>query len=681
MILLQTSPLSALFLCILSFSPAHRNTSTYDKMYYKELLISMLPWIMGDPIRVGFGHIQGPPATAKARNVPYLRGYARVLFIIDADPDYSAPFALALMAVTTFAGHMAGHRSGKSMRVVTLSWEKIHRITHELFSHWSQPIEFTITDMVFRQIPLIVPVGDHETSDEATDKYARSLNDPSTQLRLRFEEHHLPFATPREKSPLVPPWCEMKIVPYRMLRLTQHCRRPHMSSLPGGLQGAVQLFSVGHLMVSTSKTCSRQIFDLRTRQTVRVTVWASLSERHQQMSWVYRTVTPTLQATILSRPDFLDNSDNMPTRRMRITDDQVGGFLAALTEFVDWPESFAVLLQIIKRRFDQNLVMTDMHLRLTAQSLMNAEDTRLGMSLKLPHPQAFYQILQHLDYDHRLAYFLCQESSDPRVTMVKVELASFLTENTLGFVMIEPRPFTKEELATLSQGLNEARKGFSGQVARHGTTWAAIAMTRLASRVDGFQFKPESIRCGVFNGLMTLWPARMRDAEMMARSLRQVLTNNSIPVSEHHYDADGTQLGSLTVSQYNEICEHLLRAYAHQVAVIYSRDKDNTPQIRDLLSQQPLQANIEVQLIPCFEEMFGQDGNGYPAMGVYTRLDRGEKGQTILGDWTFIPRSVWTKLIPEIAVYRGEDTPKAPWPLPWLTENEDETLGVEITTI
>ncbi|KAF5656632.1 hypothetical protein FHETE_10909 [Fusarium heterosporum] len=535
--------------------------------------------------------------------------------------------------------------------------------------------------MVFRQIPLIVPIGDHETSDEATNTYVRSLNNPSTQLLLRFEEHHLPFAVPREKAPLVPPWSEMKIMPYRMLRPTQHCRRPPMFGLPGGLQGAVQLFSVGDLIVSTSKTCRRLIFDLRTRQIVRVTVWASLSERHQQMSWVYRTVIPTSQAAILSRPDFLDNSDNMPTRRMRITDDQVGGFFAALTEFVDWPESFVVLLQIIKRRFDQNLIMTDMHLRLTAQSLLSVEDTPLGMSLALPHSQAFYQLLQHLDYDHRLAYFLCQESSDPRVAMVKVELASFLTEETLGFVMIEPRPFTREELQTISQGLDEARNGFSGQVARHGTTWAAIAMTRLVSRVAGLQFKPESVRCGVFNGLVTLWPARMRDAEMMARSLRQILTNNSIAVSEHHYDADGTQLGRLTVSQYDEICEHLLRAYAHQVAVIYSRDKDNVPQIRDLLSQQPLQANIEVQLLPDFYEMFGQDGKLYPAMGVYTRLERGEKGQTILGDWTFIPRHVWTKLIPELAVYRGEDTPGAPWPLPWLTENKDETSGVEISTI
>ncbi|KAM0345579.1 hypothetical protein ACHAPU_006232 [Fusarium lateritium] len=466
-----------------------------------------------------------------------------------------------------------------------------------------------------------------------------------------------------------------------MLRPRQFCRRPQISVLPSSLQDPAQVFSVGHLMVSTSKTCRRKIFDLRTRQTVKVAVWASLSERQEQLSWLYRVEKPDSTAVILSRPDFLENSGNMPVRRMRITDDQVGGFLAALTEFVDWPESFAILIQIIKRRFDQNLVLTDMHLRLTAQSLMNVEDTPLGMSLKLPRPQVFYQILQHLDYDHRLAYFLSQESSDPIVTMVKVELASLLTEDTLGFVTIEPRPFTEVELATISQGLNQASKGLTRQVARLGTTWSAIAMFRLASQIEGFQVKPETTRCAIFNGLVSLWSARMRDAQTMLQSLRQILTNNAVPVGVHEYAADGAQLGTLTVAQYVEICEHLVRAYAHQVAVIYARDKDNVPQFKDLLSQQPLEAHLEVKLLPCFTEMFGKDGKQYPAMGVYTRLERGENGQTRLVDWTFIPCAVWSRLIPELAVYRGMDTPGAPWPLPWLTENKDETLGVEISTI
>ncbi|KAF9768298.1 hypothetical protein IL306_014432 [Fusarium sp. DS 682] len=63
--------------------------------------------------------------------------YTRIIFIIDADPDYSAEFALALATITTFAASVTTAERDLYIKVATMSSECIHQVTKELFESHS----------------------------------------------------------------------------------------------------------------------------------------------------------------------------------------------------------------------------------------------------------------------------------------------------------------------------------------------------------------------------------------------------------------------------------------------------------------------------------------------------------------------------------------------------------------
>ncbi|KAF4340192.1 hypothetical protein FBEOM_5889 [Fusarium beomiforme] len=64
--------------------------------------------------------------------------YAHIIFIIDADPDYSAEFSLVLAAITTFSSSVATPARDLRVKVATMSSECIHEVTKELFKRHSK---------------------------------------------------------------------------------------------------------------------------------------------------------------------------------------------------------------------------------------------------------------------------------------------------------------------------------------------------------------------------------------------------------------------------------------------------------------------------------------------------------------------------------------------------------------
>lgn len=81
------------------------------------------------------------------------------MVIIQADNDYSAEFALALMSLTAVITI-----ASQNMRILTLSWEGIHPTTKSLFGPYGAPRLFKLQN-VRRDPPLIrLPPG-QEISD------------------------------------------------------------------------------------------------------------------------------------------------------------------------------------------------------------------------------------------------------------------------------------------------------------------------------------------------------------------------------------------------------------------------------------------------------------------------------------------------------------------------------------
>ncbi|KAF4452991.1 hypothetical protein F53441_4222 [Fusarium austroafricanum] len=182
-----------------------------------DAVYNIIEWVKDDSIQFGCGHIQGPSATNKTFRIPfwiakedksdtavitivpsfkkvaineqkaatqkegnnffifhYRDPYKRLLFVIDADPDYSAPFAIAFAATTTRAG-LVSRPGTMYTRIVTMSWEGIHPVTRELFDNWDEAgaREFIMPDD--REPVASIAIPNTQTSVEATLRFAQDV--------------------------------------------------------------------------------------------------------------------------------------------------------------------------------------------------------------------------------------------------------------------------------------------------------------------------------------------------------------------------------------------------------------------------------------------------------------------------------------------------------------------------
>ncbi|KAF4991674.1 hypothetical protein FDECE_13963 [Fusarium decemcellulare] len=621
-----------------------------------------------DAFDLKLGHIQGPPATAKGIKVPpgisqsisrrmpemkgfhvvpgFKRGYiegeravnrrnrsapnlsgpeigSKALIILDADPDYSADFALALTAATSFAESATAQDDNAAIRVVTLSWEGIHQLTKKLFGQWVVPREFTLPS-VNRKDPewiKIRPEDDVEAAligcanrvsargRHAVMSFGPPLSDrmtwPSIEFSLElFEEviRQFPYDTNRA-----------------MHLLTRSDRAPAL------LEGC----ETGHIIVSG--TSSRPIFDLETRQIVTVAVTASTSERNQQRNWAYRTDSSV--SYVYSPEDFLQGENASRPRRMEILNSQVDGFLVGLTAFSTWPVSIRSLLHLVASPGDD--VLADMAQRLRLQRVITYDDSVLGFSLAIfpPFHQLFYEVLPLVRYDSRVARFACSPSRTPLVSLAKLQLAAVLT-------------YGVRDMFELENGLNCEKgklihmksRGFLGHLSIYGTAWMTLGLmkTVMAPRMAPLRRDEQTITCT--SGLRTVWLAPVRKADALRTTFLEMWKRYDMPVAESEVDAVGDE-PTLQISgdEVPELFLDLVRAYAHQITIV--RFKENWwPQVEDFLSGQIFVLDESLRHLIAWDEI--QELDGDCAVGFYTKVTR-RGNETVILDWNWIPDRYW----------------------------------------
>ncbi|RFN55115.1 hypothetical protein FIE12Z_627 [Fusarium flagelliforme] len=160
-----------------------------------------------------------------------------------------------------------------------------------------------------------------------------------------------------------------------------------------------------------------------TRQVSRKRVLEPDSEIDEQLSWVHRVRVPEgYEKMIVDPPESPDEGE----RHLRISNDQFGGFLAALTEFTSWPQSFFRLLTTASCQY-QWTHYRQMKRNLERRSLIEQADTTLGWRLSSSiHEKLFYKILSIVGYDYQVALFVCLPSTSGLVAAAKVQLASLI---------------------------------------------------------------------------------------------------------------------------------------------------------------------------------------------------------------------------------------------------------------
>ncbi|KAH7212973.1 hypothetical protein DER44DRAFT_743509 [Fusarium oxysporum] len=347
---------------------------------------------------------------------------------------------------------------------------------------------------------------------------------------------------------------------------------------------AEKIVDAGRPHLITSNTRRRLIFDLETRQPVTVTTQCSNSEEKQQMSWVHRFSRES--TNIYTQPGFCYGAGHR--RHMRVRDEQLGGFLTALSEFGKWPLGISNVVRLFDSRGEESQVATDIGQRLTRQGILKHDaKSTTTWSLALPKEtrQAFYRVIPLVGYDHRLALFLSIKSKNPMVNTAKAQMAATISGSSTNCF-----DFVGKTAPEVHETSDAARIGLFKHVAHTSTVMKGLGLIKTAITASRFSMILPEI----------------------------YLVDKQIRVSMNE------------VKHAMELCRMLLEVPNTHGDIF----------ITDLVSQIRLEASFEVRhslewpVIPKNKKDY--------AMGIYTRATR-ERGRTTIQDWNWIPRKVWDR--------------------------------------
>ncbi|KAF5536544.1 hypothetical protein FMEXI_10279 [Fusarium mexicanum] len=543
-----------------------------------------------------------------------------VVVIIEADPDYSAEYALALIAWTTMIKRHS--TSSARMRLMTMSWEGLHDMTKAIWDYWPTAKE-PLREYVLPSMPRN---GGRVILD--------SKNKSATTEMMRWVEKVAPKGTHT---------CISFRRPARLDESWDRCYQHHQQGLDSAIKPRRTLFinldfktaeripDAGRPHLITSTTRRRPIFDLETRQPITVTTECSNSEEKQQMSWVHRFSGES--TNIYTQPGFCYGA-NKSRRRMRFADDQLGGFLAALSELDNWPLGISNVLRLFDPRGEESQIAIDIRQRLIQQGILqNDYKSTIGLSLALPKEthEAFYTILPLVDYDHRLALFLSIKSKNDMINTAKAQMAAIISgSNTNCFA------FVYKVAPEVYETNNAARIGLLKHVAHTGTIMKGLGFMKTAISATRFSMLLPEIY--IVDKQVRVYMDEVKHIMERCRVLLKVLNTCGYSVDETPPFTEEEPEG-IEFDVFMEVWAHLLRAYTYQIALVTVNEHGEVI-IKDLVSQTRIEASFEVQ--HSFEwETIPTDKWDY-AVGIYTRAVR-ERGRTVIKDWNWIPPEVWDR--------------------------------------
>ncbi|KAF5716226.1 hypothetical protein FMUND_6466 [Fusarium mundagurra] len=549
---------------------------------------------------------------------------AVVVIIIEADPDYSAEYALALITWTTMIKRHSS--SSIRMRLMTMSWEGVHDMTAAIWNYWpaaKEPLREYVLPSMPRGGGKVISNSQSKSATSEMINWVKGAAPDGTHTCISF----------RRPSRLDESWDRCSQHHHQDLDSAIKPRRTLFINLD--FKTAERIPDAGKPHLITSTTRRRLIFDLETRQPVTVTTKCSNSEEKQQMSWVHRFSGES--TNIYTQPGFCYGAKS--PRRMRFADDQLGGFLAALSELDKWPLGISNVMHLFDPRGEESEIAIDIGQRLIRQRLIRQgilqydSTSTIGLSLALPNEtqQAFYNILPLVDYDHRLALFLSIKSKNVMINTAKAQMAAIISgSNTNCFA------FVYKIAPEVHETSDAARIGLFKHVAYTGTVMKGLGLMKTAISASRFSMLLPEIY--IVDKQVRVYMDEVKHVMERCRVLLQVLNTCGYTVDEA-LPFEQEEPEAIEFDVFMEVWGHLLRAYTYQIALV-TVNKDGEVSIKDLVSQKRIEASFEVR--HSFEwETIPKDEWDY-AVGIYTRAVR-ERGMTTIKDWNWIPPEVWER--------------------------------------
>ncbi|KAJ4325198.1 hypothetical protein N0V84_003580 [Fusarium piperis] len=313
-----------------------------------------------------------------------------------------------------------------------------------------------------------------------------------------------------------------------------------------------------HLFLSSHRT--QLIYDAVTGQLTRVNLPVSQDERLEQVAWGIRTRNVPDRICIYTEASTVDEfvSAGSHHRRLKICNEQVGGFIAAACRnFSHWGIDGP---SVVSCFFESN-IETMAHLntfsRLHVQGVLGDRELTIGLVGR--HATIFDQVLPLVGFDYRLALFVALPSDNAIVRQIKVQLAALLTVGT-------DRLFAFDEDVS-EVDLSPHCGGWSKPLARTGCMWLALGLWKGGAMVyDDYKVPQDSLsedgklRLGESEIMVDI--SKCHQINKIIKLLCDTIMAQEIPMLPINSSAESREL---LPREFLELQKHLLHAYIFQL--------------------------------------------------------------------------------------------------------------------
>lgn len=302
---------------------------------------------------------------------PKVSGLDRLIVMVAVEPHIPADCALSLAMVV----HWASDRpSGLSMRVLTVSTSHDCPEMAALVTSKSmpEPKQFLLDITRQQGAPRVKSdIGEESDVEErAKSNVARqdgsqvvvlfASDGPSKHLAISLRAQGWPITSIHRRTPSYSMQLASTTSEEHMCRVL-HVQDPIRSPFP--------LTGFDHVHVVTNSTSTKVVFDAVTGQLTSTLAQTSKHERKEQLAYAYRSQGASSVSVYVDRPaaSFLQAGTRL--RRLQVSNEHLGGFIAALAGFEAWGidalqvagcfvphmEEYA-LMTTMKRLIDQGLL-------------------------------------------------------------------------------------------------------------------------------------------------------------------------------------------------------------------------------------------------------------------------------------------------------------------------------------
>lgn len=453
--------------------------------------------------------------------------------------------------------------------------------------------------------------------------------------------------------------------------------------LPHGFRALVKLQGFNRGVILLSPLIVQPIIDARSGRVLDHAQRVSVGHRLEQASWAHRFDVPATEVTVYTDQNELPLSDWQ--RRVRVDNDQMAGFLAALSGS---PFNISVVAQIgmgafisdFNAQFDRLKQLRQMGIFTVEEKLESLEFTH-NPNLSGPVRDTFYAVLPILDYDPRLALFVALPCLDLTVTKVKLQLAALIN---LRLTKLPFGPKAQEmDPALFREMVAEECIGYTKPIAATGFMWAYLGLWKQAAvRSNNFSNEDET-HVDVLDGAMRVSGYRSRLAIDLMSVLKDVL--HSYQGVEVEPTDIGSESNTWADNSVEELQYHFMRCFAHS-SIVASRLNDilrlhNLPKWHyfDMPSRW-----LAFQLPPLTydRDAIAEMDQGPPQehlLGICVHATGAPEGGISIHDWTWMPLKVLKMWTTEFA--DGEPLHEALKTICILGENADAWVPAGATLL